>query len=68
MRFSALPTGQIEETEKLEQLRALEHGISIRVWETRHPSLRLDTPEDVTHAVAALQVSANSQPQAKVVL
>ncbi|MBA2251284.1 MAG: 3-deoxy-manno-octulosonate cytidylyltransferase [Nitrospirales bacterium] len=66
MRFSALPTGQLEETEKLEQLRALEQGISIKVWETSHPSLRIDTPEDVTHAVATLQASANSQPQKKV--
>jgi 3-deoxy-manno-octulosonate cytidylyltransferase (CMP-KDO synthetase) len=67
MRFSALPTGQIEETEKLEQLRALEHGISIKVWETSHPSLRIDTPDDVTSAIAALQANANSQPQEKVV-
>ncbi|MDQ6734821.1 MAG: 3-deoxy-manno-octulosonate cytidylyltransferase [Nitrospirota bacterium] len=67
MRFSALPTGQIEETEKLEQLRALEHGMSIKVWETSHPSLRIDTPDDVTSAIAALQASANSQPQEKVV-
>ena len=67
MRFSALPTGQIEETEKLEQLRALEHGISIKVWETSHRSLRIDTPDDVTSAVAALEASANSQLQARVV-
>lgn len=67
MRFSALPTGQIEEIEKLEQLRALEHGVSIKVWETSHPSLRIDTPDDVTSAIAALQANANSQPQEKVV-
>ena len=67
MRFSALPTGQIEETEKLEQLRALEHGISIKVWETSHPSLRIDTPDDVTSAIVELQANANSQPQEKVV-
>jgi 3-deoxy-manno-octulosonate cytidylyltransferase (CMP-KDO synthetase) len=67
MRFSALPTGQIEGTEKLEQLRALEHGMSIKVWETSHPSLRIDTPDDVTSAIAALQANANSQPQEKVV-
>jgi 3-deoxy-manno-octulosonate cytidylyltransferase (CMP-KDO synthetase) len=67
MRFSALPTGQIEEIEKLEQLRALEHGISIKVWETSHPSLRIDTPDDVISAIAALQANANSQPQEKVV-
>ena len=33
MRLSSLPTGTLEHVEKLEQLRALEHGIRIRVWE-----------------------------------
>jgi 3-deoxy-manno-octulosonate cytidylyltransferase (CMP-KDO synthetase) len=66
MRFSELPTGQLEEIEKLEQLRALEHGIPIKVWETSYPSLRIDTPDDVTQAAATLQASANSQPQEKV--
>ncbi|WP_447975560.1 3-deoxy-manno-octulosonate cytidylyltransferase [Nitrospira sp. Kam-Ns4a] len=54
-RFAALPTGVLEEAEQLEQLRALEHGIPIRVWETVHPSLRVDTPEDLARAEAALQ-------------
>jgi 3-deoxy-manno-octulosonate cytidylyltransferase (CMP-KDO synthetase) len=67
MRFAKLPTGRLEEAEKLEQLRALEHGISIKVWETSHPSLRIDTPDDVTFAVAALQAGTNSHPQEKVV-
>jgi 3-deoxy-manno-octulosonate cytidylyltransferase (CMP-KDO synthetase) len=53
--FAALPTGSLEETEKLEQLRALEHGIRIHVWETRHQSLRIDTPEDLTQAAVALE-------------
>ncbi len=54
-RFASLPTGVLEEAEQLEQLRALEHGIPIRVWETVHPSLRVDTPEDLARAEAALQ-------------
>lgn len=54
-RLAGLPTGPLEEAEKLEQLRALVHGISIRVWETRQPSLRLDSPADVEPAEAALQ-------------
>ena len=40
---------------KLEQLRALEQGIRIRVWETTHSSLRIDSPEDVPGAVAQLR-------------
>lgn len=67
IQFTSLPSGRIEEAEKLEQLRALEHGIPITVWETIHPSLRIDTPHDVTQAAAVLQASANSQPQEKVV-
>ncbi|MGQ0812800.1 MAG: 3-deoxy-manno-octulosonate cytidylyltransferase [Nitrospiraceae bacterium] len=54
-RMAALPTGTLEEVEKLEQLRALEHGIRIRVWETTHRSLRIDTPDDVPEAEKTLQ-------------
>lgn len=46
LKFAALPTGVLEDAEKLEQLRALEHGIGIQVWETKHESLRVDTPAD----------------------
>ena len=46
LRLAALPTGLLEEAEKLEQLRALDHGISIRVWETKQDSVRIDTPTD----------------------
>ncbi|MGH7256634.1 MAG: 3-deoxy-manno-octulosonate cytidylyltransferase [Nitrospirales bacterium] len=55
LRLAALPPGVLEEAEQLEQLRALEHGINIRVWETRHPSLRIDTPEDLAEAERTLQ-------------
>ena len=40
------PTGLLEDREKLEQLRALENGMRIRVWETDHESIRIDTPKD----------------------
>ncbi len=54
LRLAALPTSPLEDAEKLEQLRALEAGIPIRVWETRHPSLRIDTPADIREAAAVL--------------
>ncbi|CAN5533700.1 3-deoxy-manno-octulosonate cytidylyltransferase [soil metagenome] len=44
----------LEESEKLEQLRALEHGATIHVVKTRHHGLGVDTPEDVPRAIAAL--------------
>jgi 3-deoxy-manno-octulosonate cytidylyltransferase (CMP-KDO synthetase) len=33
----------------------LEYGIPIRVWETTHASLRVDTPEDVESVAEKLQ-------------
>lgn len=55
LHFSELPTGQLEVVEKLEQLRALEHGVPIQVWETAHPSLRIDTSDDLEEAAAVLR-------------
>jgi 3-deoxy-manno-octulosonate cytidylyltransferase (CMP-KDO synthetase) len=55
LKLASLPTGRLEEAEKLEQLRALENGIAIRVWETKHASLRVDTPSDVEPVTKALQ-------------
>jgi 3-deoxy-manno-octulosonate cytidylyltransferase (CMP-KDO synthetase) len=49
-KLARLPTGVLEDREKLEQLRALENGIRIRVWETTHESLRIDAPEDIQAA------------------
>ena len=48
--FAKLPSGTLEVTEQLEQLRLLEAGIRIRVWETKHASLRVDTPADLERA------------------
>jgi 3-deoxy-manno-octulosonate cytidylyltransferase (CMP-KDO synthetase) len=53
-RFAELPTAALEESEQLEQLRLLENGIRIRVWETKHNSLRVDTPGDLEGAEEVL--------------
>ena len=63
LKLASLPTGRLEDAEKLEQLRALEHGIPIRVWETEHVSLRVDTPEDVESAAEKLQQSDSSKQE-----
>jgi 3-deoxy-manno-octulosonate cytidylyltransferase (CMP-KDO synthetase) len=45
--FTDLSYGSLEETEKLEQLRALEHGYKIKVVETIFNSTEVDTPDDI---------------------
>jgi 3-deoxy-manno-octulosonate cytidylyltransferase (CMP-KDO synthetase) len=55
LRFASLPTSRIEDAEKLEQLRALDHGMRVRVWETQHASLRVDCPEDVPDVAERLR-------------
>ncbi|MCF8042959.1 MAG: 3-deoxy-manno-octulosonate cytidylyltransferase [Desulfarculaceae bacterium] len=44
--FAALPTGRLEDIEKLEQLRALEHGFKVRCVITGYDSPEVDRPED----------------------
>ena len=53
-RFVTLPTGRCEAVEKLEQLRALEHGFSIHVALTAFDSPEIDLPEDVQRVEKAL--------------
>jgi 3-deoxy-manno-octulosonate cytidylyltransferase (CMP-KDO synthetase) len=50
LSFGALAPGRLEQTEKLEQLRAMEHGYRIRVIGSAAPSLEVDTPEDLARA------------------
>ena len=47
LRLARLPQTAMERSEALEQLRALEHGIRIKVVETRHDSVGVDTVEDL---------------------
>ncbi len=47
IEFSNMPIGNLEAAEKLEQLRALENGFKIKVVETPHDSIEVDTPEDI---------------------
>jgi 3-deoxy-manno-octulosonate cytidylyltransferase (CMP-KDO synthetase) len=47
MTFTKLPYGVLEDAEKLEQLRVLEHGYRIMVVETAFDSTEVDTPEDI---------------------
>jgi 3-deoxy-manno-octulosonate cytidylyltransferase (CMP-KDO synthetase) len=44
--FARLPLGQLEQIEKLEQLRVLENGYDIAVGLTADQTIGVDTPED----------------------
>lgn len=47
LNYSNLKPGVLEQAEKLEQLRALENGIPIRVVETEYETIGVDTPDDL---------------------
>ena len=54
-RFTAWKPTPLEEAERLEQLRALEHGVRIRVVETRYDSVGVDTPDDLARVQLLLK-------------
>jgi 3-deoxy-manno-octulosonate cytidylyltransferase (CMP-KDO synthetase) len=58
LRLARLAPTEIERAEALEQLRALEHGIRIKVIETAHDSIGVDTPEDLERARQAMKQQA----------
>ena len=47
LQFTKWPPGILEQAEKLEQLRYLENGVSIKMILTEHPSIGIDTLEDL---------------------
>jgi 3-deoxy-manno-octulosonate cytidylyltransferase (CMP-KDO synthetase) len=47
LKLAALPAAPLETVESLEQLRALAHGIRIRVVETKHAAAGVDTADDL---------------------
>jgi len=57
LSYSALPIGPLEQSERLEQLRALENGVPIRVVETEYESLGVDTPEDLDRVSRLFEAS-----------
>jgi 3-deoxy-manno-octulosonate cytidylyltransferase (CMP-KDO synthetase) len=59
-RFTDLPEGRLEIAERLEQLRALEHGFRIKVCETGFDSVEVDVPEDVRKVEAMIRGSHRS--------
>lgn len=56
-KITQLPPSPLEKVECLEQLRWLEHGLTIRVALTNHASIGIDTPEDLQYALEYLNNS-----------
>jgi 3-deoxy-manno-octulosonate cytidylyltransferase (CMP-KDO synthetase) len=54
LRYVHMPQTDLELTEKLEQLRALDYGFGIKVLVTPHDSIGVDRPEDVELVEAIL--------------
>lgn len=61
LEFVAWGQGILEEKERLEQLRILEQGVSIKVVETLYDSWSVDTPEDLGVVESKLKVSSGAQ-------
>lgn len=56
--YTNLPKSMLEEEEKLEQLRVLEHGYKIKTIETTYDTIGVDTPEDLEKVKELLQEGA----------
>ncbi len=56
-RFAALPPSTLEQTERLEQLRMLENGMSVYVEPTEFVTIGVDTEEDLRRVDMALRAN-----------
>ena len=54
-QFVSLAESSLERSERLEQLRFLENGISIYVGQTPHDSVGVDTEDDLKRVIALLE-------------
>lgn len=55
LQYSQMSPTYLELSEKLEQLRVLENGYKIRVIETSHDSIGVDTPADLVAVIEKLK-------------
>jgi 3-deoxy-manno-octulosonate cytidylyltransferase (CMP-KDO synthetase) len=56
--FAALRPSELEQTERLEQLRLLENGLALYVAETTHDTIGVDTEDDLLRVEALLRARA----------
>jgi 3-deoxy-manno-octulosonate cytidylyltransferase (CMP-KDO synthetase) len=60
LHIATLEPTPLERSESLEQLRVLEHGFAIKVVETKHDSIGVDTPEDLDRVRRLLMADARA--------
>ncbi|MCK4994062.1 MAG: 3-deoxy-manno-octulosonate cytidylyltransferase [Candidatus Omnitrophica bacterium] len=60
LTFKGLKSSRLELAESLEQLRAIEHGYKIKVLETKHDTVSVDTQEDLDKVILYLKNSINN--------
>jgi 3-deoxy-manno-octulosonate cytidylyltransferase (CMP-KDO synthetase) len=63
--FVSLKPSGLEMAESLEQLRALEHGMTIQVIETKYRCLGVDTPADLARVEGVLRREGRARPRSK---
>ena len=56
--MSTLPHSRLEEIEKLEPLRFLEHGFKMQLHETLHETIGIDVPEDLNRALERIALES----------
>jgi 3-deoxy-manno-octulosonate cytidylyltransferase (CMP-KDO synthetase) len=56
LEYAALPPGDLERIEQLEQLRWLENGLRMRVVECDYDPISVDVPEDIAKVEARLAI------------
>src|SRR5437868_4093528 len=62
-RFAALPPSTLEQSERLEQLRVLEHGCAIKVVVVPQATCGVDRPGDVKKVERILAKSHTREPK-----
>lgn len=55
LQLAALPQSELEKTEKLEQLRALDNGITIKMLEVKSAPIGIDTIKDYQQALKIIK-------------
>ncbi len=63
MDFYRLPMRELEASEKIECIRYLEYGKHIKMVETTHEGIEIDTPEDLARAKRLLGVEHDETPE-----